>query len=107
MVFILQTAPAVPDTTSRLISLFGPLVQVLTLILFAVYARMSTTTMRNVHTLVNSQMGTQKRLTAIAARNLAVVAPTPENLLAARQAEQALADHVTQQGVVDREEGSS
>ena len=104
MVFILQAAPAVPDTTGRIISLLAPLVQILTLVLLVVYSRMTTKTLGSVHTLVNSSMGAQKRLTAIAARSLAVADPTPENLLAAQQAEKAFAAHVIQQALVDGKE---
>lgn len=61
----------------------------------------NTVIQKQTHLLVNSQMGAQKKLTAIAARALASAMPTPENNQAAADAEKLFADHEHRQLIVD------
>jgi hypothetical protein len=61
----------------------------------------NTAVQKDIHTLVNSQMGQQKLATALAARALAIAQPNDKNREAADLAEKAYADHQTQQAIVD------
>jgi hypothetical protein len=58
-----------------------------------------------VHTLVNSAMGEQLRVTCISARTLANLTGKPEHLQAAEEADVKLAEHERKQSQVDNAEG--
>ena len=53
------------------------------------------------HTLVNSNMGSQLKLTAVALRRVAELTENEDDFNAAVEAEKLLADHVRKQAVVD------
>ena len=57
------------------------------------------------HTLVNSNMGAQLRISAVALRSLADITKKPRDVAIADEAERLLADHMAKQAVVD-EKGS-
>lgn len=59
---------------------------------------------RDTHTLVNSNMGTQLKISAVALAQLAAYTKNPEDAKAAKIAQQALEAHEAKQKAVDEEE---
>jgi hypothetical protein len=57
---------------------------------------------KDTHTLVNSNMGVQLRLTATFARRLADITNSPEDIAAANQADDLYQEHVKKQDIVDK-----
>jgi len=58
-----------------------------------------------IHTLVNSNMERQLRLTSVALRRIAQLTKKPEDKKAAELAEELLRDHVAKQAIVDAGNG--
>lgn len=58
-------------------------------------------TAEKVHTLVNSAMGSQLKLNAVATRRLAILTNSPVDVDAAAVAEKALKEHEAKQATVD------
>ena len=62
-----------------------------------------TETNKQIHTLVNSNMGVQLEISAVFARRIAVITKDPEDLKAADLAERYLKEHQEKQGIVDKQ----
>jgi hypothetical protein len=56
---------------------------------------------RDTHTLVNSRMGIQLRLTAVALHRLAIITKEPGDIEAAQLAQAQYDEHISQQSIVD------
>lgn len=59
------------------------------------------------HTLVNSNMGVQLTISAVALRRVADLTHEPEDVAAAELAERGLAEHISKQAIVDSGESTS
>jgi len=78
-----------------------PIVNVWVAKLASVEAGKTFAVVKQVHTLVNSQMGQQLQLYAITARTLANLTRKAEHIEAADRADAALAEHAAKQKIVD------